>query len=189
MESGDDKKIPVLRIWVVALTSAAGALGAAVLDVIGRPEVLMLGNWFRNLPPPMLAVALGVAVTGSFLVGAFMSLAAVRRARGAYQDLRAAERQVVRAKEELANIQRSIADRTLEYVEIGDRIHEAAIMLAWTEEQTASLVRAFAEATSRAQRAWWVSLAIFVLGITIGYATEWTADLFKPPFIPEANPN
>ena len=171
--------MPSRWVWLTALVTLVGAGAGALADL----KSSRLADLVTTLPRWVVALTAGIAVAVAFIVGAFASLAASRRGRRAVLYVRSAEQRLIRAQEEMAAIQQAVADRTVEYAELGRRIQDAAQMLALTEGQTASVRKEVERAVSRTQRAWWLSFLAFLAGAGISYLIEWTADGLKPSWL------
>lgn len=185
---------PKRRRWSKAIGANAqvliGALWTIVAGIVGALALLaqLIGGnpviWLERLPPPVIWAAGTTVVLVTFIVGAVSSKADARRAGRSVLDARRNEQQLARARQELAAIEQEIADRTIEYAQLGERLKDASAMLKLTEEQTASVRRFVEQAVQRTKRTWWLSLLAFLLGIGFGYLTEWTAPALKPPWFP-----
>ena len=161
---------------------SGGMLAAAAADAV--PWASLVLRWLGNLPPVAVWMGLAIMVASGFVAGAYVSSIAARRARGRALDLRVAERHLARARQELASVEQAVADRTLEYAQVGQQIREASSLLALTQEQASAIGAELDKAIQRAKQATWLTVLMFIAGVVIGFITEWTADFLKPPFLP-----
>jgi hypothetical protein len=81
-------------------------------------------------------------------------------------------------------VEQAIADRTIEYAELGEQLREASAMLQLIEEQGAAGQHEIDRAAKRAKTARWLSLLAFIAELAFNYLVEWTAGLLKPPSLP-----
>jgi hypothetical protein len=81
-------------------------------------------------------------------------------------------------------LEEAIADRTVEYEELGKKIRLATAAVLVGEQQTAWLSREIEKILKRTKTAWWWSLLSFLVGVAFSDLVEWTAGPLKPPSIP-----
>jgi hypothetical protein len=129
-----------------------------------------------HMPRALLWAIATSVVVAAFVVGAWLTRAGVKRSRLSVLDARRSEQQLARARHELAAIEQAIADRTIKYAQVGNRLREASAMLRLTEEQTTSVRKTIELAVNRTKRAWWLSLFAFSAGIAFNYFVNWTSN-------------
>jgi hypothetical protein len=107
-----------------------------------------------------------------------------RRALRSVIDARRAEQHLIRARHELAALEQTIADLTIEYAQLQEQLREASTMLQLRQEQIAAIQHEIDGAAKRSKWARWLSLLSFIIGVVISYVVEWTAGPLKPPWLP-----
>jgi hypothetical protein len=167
------------------LPLALGALSTVLVSALVLfMEIVPLGHLFLRLPPWLLWALGTAAIVAGYVVGALAARAIARRADRSVLDAHQSEQHLARARQELAAMEQAIADRSIEYAQLGEQLQDASAMLQLSEEQTAAVSREIEQAGARAKKAWWWSLLSFFVGIVFSYLVEWTAGPFKPPWFP-----
>jgi hypothetical protein len=125
------------------LTVALGAVGA-LADVT---------QVYMQIAPWALWTVATLGVVAVYVAGALAARAGAQRARRSVLDSHQSERRLALTRQELAAMEQAIADRTIEYSQLGEQLRDASEMLQLSEEQTAALRREVERAVAGTKRA------------------------------------
>src|SRR5687768_5814827 len=127
------------------------SVGVAVSGI----SAIAFTKFISTLPDPATWMFLGSMIAAIFTAGGIVSGVAARRLQRDVLDVAAAEKRLAHVRGELATIEKAVADRAIEYAEIGQRLQENSALLRLTQEQTAAVRRMTARAVRAAGRSWW----------------------------------
>jgi hypothetical protein len=183
LPSSPDRKHSEFKF--VAIRAAVLAALVALVPIVETTGLAsFIVFFFASVPLWTIGVGATVAVVAAYVVGALAAREGARRAGRSVTDARQSEQRLALARRELAGIDQAIADRTIEYAELGEEVRETSSLLQLSQDQTAALRQEIERAAKRARKAWYLAVLAFFVGLAFSYVVEWTAGSLKPPWLP-----
>ena len=157
-------------------------VGVSLLVAFVGVSTLPLINIISSSPSTTVWTIIGVILAGTFVSGALLARAAIRRTERLIRSVEYSERRLAEVRRELAVVETAIGERVTDYAALGERLREANTILEITDRQALAIRKTLTDATRRSKRSWIIWLLNFLLGGATGYLVNWTSNDFKPPF-------
>ena len=138
-------------------------VAASVLFAFVGISTVPLIHVISSSPSAAVWTVIGLVLAGTFISGALLARAAVRRTQRLIRDVEYSERRLAQARQELAEIETAIAERVMSYADLGERLRETAAILAISDKQASAIRKTLSDAVKRSKRAWLIWAINFLL--------------------------